>query len=260
MIAKILAYTHLLKLHYQLQFVEVLFGVLLVMPKPTFSLLIDLFVLFVSSHLMLYGGLYTINDIRDIEEDKKNEHKRHRPLPSGRIHRKDAFIFATVLIFLGLAIGYFYFGLGVFFVYLVLIILNILYTYVFKRIPFIELVGNILTHPFRVILGILVAGGTIQYSILLAYLLTTFGLTCARRQILRISKGSEHRPNMKYYTNKRMNILEIVSFLLIGIIGIFDHMSNTLWYIFLLFVYCVLVFGIHLLPSVKKFFIKMYLR
>ncbi len=260
MIAKILAYTHLLKLHYQLQFVEVLFGVLLVMPKPTFSLIIDLFVLFVSSHLMLYGGLYTINDLRDIEEDKKNEHKRHRPLPSGRVGRQEAIIFAAVLILGGLAIAYFYFGKTIFLVHVTLLLLNLLYTYVLKRIPFIELVGNVLTHPFRVILGILVTGGTVHTPILFAYLLTTFGFTCARRQILRISKGSEHRQNMKYYTDKRMNLLEISAFLLIGVTSIFDQTTSTFWYGFLLIIYFIFVFGIHFLPPVKKFFIKIYLR
>ncbi|MBI4084357.1 MAG: UbiA family prenyltransferase [Candidatus Levybacteria bacterium] len=260
MVAKVSSYMHLLKLYYQLQFIEVIFGVLLVGSTLTAKLLFDLFLLFVSSHLMLYGGLYTINDLRDIEEDRKDEHKRHRPLPSGRIRRRDAVIFATVLISLGLTIGYFYFGLSVFLVYVALIILNILYTYVFKRIPFIELVGNVLTHPFRVILGVLVAGGVIHYPILLAYLLTTFGFTCARRQILRISKGSEHRPNMKYYTNIRMNFLEIVAFILIGIISTFDKTTNQVWYSLLLFIYFLSVFGMHFLSPVKNFFMKIYLR
>ena len=260
MVTKISAYIHLLKPHYQIQFIEVLFGVLLVGPSLTASLFLDLLILFVSSHLMLYGGLYTINDLRDIEEDRKNEHKKHRPLPSGRVQPIEAVAFALILILAALKTAYFFFGAGIFIVYLLLIVFNVLYTYVFKRIPFVELIGNVLTHPLRVVLGVLVAGGTIAYPILFAYLFFTFGFTCARRQILRLSQGSEQRVNMRYYTDRRMIILQAFSFVIIGIISFLDHETKQGWYALMIVLYIFFVFGIHFLPPVRKLFMKLYLR
>ena len=140
-------YIDLLKLQYQVQFLEVIAGVLIVAPVFTSSLLFSLVLLFIASHLLMYGGLYTINDIKDIEEDRKNEHKRHRPLPSGQISSKVAMIYAATLIGSGLLIGYLFFPQSIFWIMVLLVVFNQLYTFVLKHIPFVEFLGNIITHP-----------------------------------------------------------------------------------------------------------------
>ncbi len=47
---------------------------------------------------LVSGSVYLLNDIKDLEEDKKHPRKCYRPLPSGRISVKQA-IFGLLLIF-----------------------------------------------------------------------------------------------------------------------------------------------------------------
>src|SRR3989344_9534289 len=53
---------------------------------------------FIAAGPLLWGGLYTINDITDIEKDKLHSVKKNRPLPSGKISKNFAKVFAAVLI------------------------------------------------------------------------------------------------------------------------------------------------------------------
>jgi len=253
-------YITLLKLRYQLVFIEVIAGVVFVSPVITIQLIASLVLLFLASHVFLYGGLYTINDLRDIEEDRKNEHKRHRPLPSGRVTKQTAFFYALLLIGTGLLLGYVYFPLSIFFIMILLIVLNILYTFVLKHIPFIELFGNVITHPPRLIMGVILAGGTLSYPLLFSFFCFLLGMTINRREIIKASKGSEYRANMKYYTKHRLIMLEVIAFIFMLIPMSFDEPVYIHWYLLLASLYVVFVFGAHFSLHIRTFWKIIYLK
>src|SRR4051812_21347763 len=54
---------------------------------------------------LLSSGMYLINDIVDLEADKIHFSKKMRPLPAGKIAKKEAFLTALVLIALGLVLA-----------------------------------------------------------------------------------------------------------------------------------------------------------
>lgn len=253
-------YIDLLKLQYQVQFLEVIAGVLIVAPVFTSSLLFSLVLLFIASHLLMYGGLYTINDIKDIEEDRKNEHKRHRPLPSGQISSKVAMIYAATLIGSGLLIGYLFFPQSIFWIMVLLVVFNQLYTFVLKHIPFVEFLGNIITHPPRLLMGIILAGGVVSPYFLIAYFWFLLGTTTVRRTLLKQSKGSQHRANMQYYTQKRLLAIEIGCFVLLLLTLMLDPNPFSFWNCVLFVLFLTFVFGVQISSPLRKVFLLVYLR
>lgn len=57
------------------------------------------------SAMLIAGAGYVVNDYYDLEIDKIN--KPHRVLPSGKIKRKTALIYGTILFFVGIILAYF---------------------------------------------------------------------------------------------------------------------------------------------------------
>ncbi len=53
---------------------------------------------------LISSGMYIVNDILDLEEDKKHPDKKDRPLPSGRLSLKSAYALSFLLLFAGITI------------------------------------------------------------------------------------------------------------------------------------------------------------
>jgi 4-hydroxybenzoate polyprenyltransferase len=81
--------------------------------------------------------VYVVNDIVDIEADKKHPAKRNRPLASGAISIKNAFIIAVILcvivfiLLLNYNFEFISFVIG-------FIVLNIIYTFWFKHVVILD--------------------------------------------------------------------------------------------------------------------------
>src|SRR3989344_493898 len=100
--------TGLLKLMRPLEWIKTFGNMVFVALLATSFMPFDwaLFLLaFIAAGPLLWGGLYTINDITDIEKDRLHSVKKNRPLPSGKISKNFAKVFASVLIIASFAIG-----------------------------------------------------------------------------------------------------------------------------------------------------------
>lgn len=257
---KISAFIDLLKFHYQVQFAEVLLGAFLISGTNIFALFPKLIAVFITSHILLYGGLYTINDIKDINEDKADAHKKARPLPSGRISINEAWVFAVLLISSGIGLSYYIFGARIFIVHLAFLVLNLLYTYLFKRIPFVEILGNTFTHPLRFYLGVTLANGTVDKFFLIAYALFVFGFAFGRRLVLYFDGGSKKRVNLNYYTPKRIFIFQLFCFILILCAASIDRNTAAWLYRLLIVVYILATFSLYPQTPIRQLFRYFYLR
>src|SRR5690606_33472694 len=74
------------------------------------------------------SAIYILNDYRDIEADKKHPEKRSRPLASGAVSVKVAFIVFALLVGTSLALA-FYLNKVFFAIVLTYFILNIFYSF-----------------------------------------------------------------------------------------------------------------------------------
>src|SRR3989344_4156100 len=105
---KIKAFLGSMKWRFYFTTIQIFIGYLLAI-WPNFSLndlykIVSLFIIFGP---LLHGGIYTLNDIFDLEEDRKHPVKRKRPLASGQIKISQAYIFSASLILAAFIFSYF---------------------------------------------------------------------------------------------------------------------------------------------------------
>ena len=82
---------------------------------------------------LLASSVYIINDLKDLDEDKKHPKKKYRPIASGKISKNKALIISGILMTLSLLGSFFFLNINVFSVFLIYLIINILYTFYLKN-------------------------------------------------------------------------------------------------------------------------------
>lgn len=245
-------YVRLLRPRYHLLFLTVFLAAVFFGSLPTFGTVIAMAGLYCSFCILLYGGLYTINGIADRHMDAAHPYKRHRPIASGRVSVGKAWTYALLLISLGLLSGALLFGRAVFFIYLVFIASNVLYTYLFKHVPYLELIGNSITHPLRAYLGVTVAQGTIPVHLFLAFWFFALGCATTRRIIEKEGKGENGRPTLKHYTSWDLHMVNVLCGLAILTLWLMDGMHSFAWFAVLLVLHCAIAFlRLHVKPLAK---------
>ena len=132
-----------------LVFLPVLTGHLVT--SENFSILLVLFF----SLSFVASGMYLVNDLLDIQNDRKHPTKKLRAIASGSLSPKTAKVISLLLITIGILSAFstsFYAGILIF-LYIVLVGAYSLYI---KRIPFIEAVFLTLVYLLRIYIGVLV--------------------------------------------------------------------------------------------------------
>lgn len=106
--------------------------------------------------------VYIINDIRDIENDRKHPIKRKRPLPAGTVSKKEAIILAIVMLLIAYLLNTIIFvtcnmtiqNLVMSMILLSLyILLNIAYSFGLKNKPIIDIVILVSGFLIRILYG-----------------------------------------------------------------------------------------------------------
>jgi 4-hydroxybenzoate polyprenyltransferase len=82
---RIRPYLELIKFRYHISYLTVLFAALLFAGSINISLLRSLIALYLSFNVLFYGGIYSLNDLRDLKSDREHPRKKTRPLASGRV-------------------------------------------------------------------------------------------------------------------------------------------------------------------------------
>ncbi len=225
------------------------------------DLIKSLILLYFSFSVFLYGGIYALNDIFDVESDKKHSIKRKRPLPSGEIKARTALLFSLILISLGLFTGLVFFGVSVFYIYLLFLLLNLFYTLIAKRVPYLDLFGNAAPHALRMVLAFFVIGNmNIPYFKLAAYLFLSVGMTTIRRLIEKEAEGDKARFVLKHYTKHRLMLVSLSSLLLIIALSAIDAIHaedkfrHAFFYSAITVIYLAYLLGVTFSKRFKAFF------
>jgi 4-hydroxybenzoate polyprenyltransferase len=150
----------------------------------------------------LSGAVYLLNDLADLERDRRHPIKRLRPLASGALRPRTAGIVAAVLAFgcLGLA-----FVLGrpfaaAAFVYLGL---NLLYSFRLKEVVIVDVLCVSLGFVVRAVAGAVALGVAISDWLLICTLLLALFLTLSKRRHELTSlnhEASAHRKILAEYS------------------------------------------------------------
>jgi 4-hydroxybenzoate polyprenyltransferase len=151
---------------------------------------------------LLSSAVYILNDIIDLERDKKHPVKMKRALPSGRVSTTSAWIlFAMLSLFsfvLAFALGR-SFGLTA----LVYFLLNVAYTFQLKNIVILDVFSIAAGFVIRIFAGAFVIDvEPSEWLLICSFLLSLFLALCKRRRelvVLEYESGS-HRSVLDRYT------------------------------------------------------------
>ena len=155
---------------------------------------------------VLSGVIYIVNDIADIEKDRLHPTKKNRPLPSGALPVPVAFVAAMAGVTVGLFLSW-RLGSGFLAVACIFCALNLLYSFVLKRVVLLDVVSISLSFVLRAIAGVealrdVDPGIAISPWLLICTLfLSLFLAFCKRRyELIFLENATDHRASLQDYS------------------------------------------------------------
>ncbi|HOE14770.1 MAG TPA: decaprenyl-phosphate phosphoribosyltransferase [Candidatus Saccharicenans sp.] len=154
------------------------------------------------SFCLVSGALYTLNDLFDIEEDRRHPIKSNRPLASGRLKKQTAIITLIISGLAGLALA---FTLNLPFLLIILgyIILQLLYSPWLKHVVIIDIFVVAAGFLLRVIAGAVAIRVAISSWLLICTTLLALFLSMTKRRheyFLLPGEAAAHRPVLNEYS------------------------------------------------------------
>lgn len=160
---------------------------------------------------LIASFVYIVNDIRDIENDRKHPVKKNRPLASGKISKKQGIIFAIVLIGIAYMINAIpvllkmlsinNFVVSVLFMTLYIII-NIAYSFGLKKQPIIDVVILVLGFLIRILYGSTITNIEVSNLLYLTVIAGSFYMGFGKRRNEIIKQGDTSREVLKRYNKE----------------------------------------------------------
>ena len=143
--------------------------------------------------------VYIINDLGDIEKDKKHPKKCKRPLASGEISKKEAYVLLVVLAII-VVIGNILINANIYSIIILLIylVLNILYSKILKTIPLLDVICLVIGFVLRVVYGASIINVEVSNWLYLTIISFSFYLALGKRRNELVS-GTNTRDVLKFY-------------------------------------------------------------
>jgi 4-hydroxybenzoate polyprenyltransferase len=164
------------------------------------------------SFSLVASAVYIINDLVDLERDRRHPTKRHRPLAAGLLSMRTGVLMATGLLAGGLAWAFVWTGPLPFLVLVVYLLLNGLYSFKLKQIAVLDVVFLTLMYVIRLIVGglvcdVAVSDWLLSFS-LFFFLSIAFGKRCQELMVA-FSDGSASIARVRGYRREDLPLLQI---------------------------------------------------
>ena len=150
----------------------------------------------------LSGAVYLVNDVRDVEQDRRHPRKKLRPIASGVLRPWTALVISGLLgggcLLASLVLGR-AFALAA----LTYLILNLLYSLKLKEVVIVDAIAVSLGFVVRAVAGAVAIGVVFSDWLLICTILLALFLTfCKRRHELTSLEGqaSDHRKSLQEYS------------------------------------------------------------
>ncbi|WP_300349083.1 decaprenyl-phosphate phosphoribosyltransferase [Clostridium sp.] len=146
--------------------------------------------------------VYIMNDIVDVEKDKKHPKKCKRPIASGNVSIKEAILIGLVLCITSLYIS-FSLKVSIFVIIILYLINNVAYSFKIKNFVIIDVFSIAIGFILRVLAGSFATGVIASNWIILCTLFLSLflGFSKRRNEIISLGKeASSHRKNLSKYT------------------------------------------------------------
>lgn len=186
----------------------------------------------------LSSSVYAVNDVLDVDEDRKHPRKRSRPIASGEVSPRSGVLFALVLAGGGLALC-FGINVAVGLAGLAYLGLQAVYTTLLKHVAILDVMSISAGFVFRAMAGVAAVASPISpWLIVCTGLLTLFlGFSKRRHELASLGDGATgHRRNLSDYSvpllDEMMNIMLSATIIAYSIYTFFgaenDYMMATI--------------------------------
>ena len=172
---------------------------------------------------ILTSSVYILNDIFDIEIDKKHKKKKYRPLASGLLTIKLAIIISIIFSIISLTYFFFFTQEIIFLLVTSYLVINFLYSFYFKKLRYLDLIIILLGFLIRIYVG------SISTEIIISTFLVTqviffvlFIIICKRREYF----FSFEKNVFSKYSITELNFLSKF-FLIINLINYIIYLFNN---------------------------------
>lgn len=189
--------------------------------------------------------VYTINDIKDVEKDRLHPKKKKRPIASGSVTIKEAWILVGGLFFCLVGVNLvFKFSINSVLLLCLYLVINLFYSFGFKNIPLLDLVILVLGFLIRIIFGASIILVPVSNWLYLTIMSGAFYLALGKRRNEFIKSNSLTRNVLKYYSRE---FLDKNMYLCLGLAITFYSLwtvdssslnDNLVWTVPLLIVIC----------------------
>lgn len=162
---------------------------------------------------LLASGIYAINDVRDVEEDRLHPRKRYRPVAAGELDPGVAMALGVAWIFAGLALCYAVrpllavVGLGY-------VTLTLSYSVIWRYVPLLDIVAIAGGFVLRAVAGGVAAHVTLsRWFVLVVSCAAVFVAAGKRQSELRRTerRGVRGRRVLNLYTEARLRLIVVGS-------------------------------------------------
>jgi len=149
------------------------------------------------------GAVYIINDLSDLEADRRHSVKKHRPLAAGRISTRLAKITVAVLLLFSLVWGA-NIGIDFFLILVIYLGIQILYNYRLKEVVILDIFCVSSGFFLRVIAGAIAIQVAISHWLIICSVLIALFLASAKRRhelvFLGEGEAANHRRVLSKYS------------------------------------------------------------
>ena len=175
----------------------------------------------------LSSSIYIINDLSDLKIDKIHKLKKFRPIANGEITKKIAILIALNLAIFSSFYFYFFTNYNIFILILSYFIMNIFYSYIFKKIKYLDVLTIAYGFLVRIYIGALITSLSISlFFAVQVFLFSLFILICKRREYFFSFKQTV----FTNYTLKELNNISKVLFVA-NILNYFNYLFNGVKFI-----------------------------
>ena len=242
-------YLKLMRIHHYLK--NVLIFLPLVFSQNLFNInLLSKTIFGFFSFSVLSSIVYVINDIHDVEKDRRHSTKCKRPIASGAVSIKEAYILAIVIAVVGIFLNYLACGFNVRAWIFVIMYLgfNIAYSMGLKNLPIIDITILVSGFLLRVLYGSAITSIEVSNWLYLTVIAMSFYLGLGKRRNELKTEGSKSRKVLKYYNH---DFLDKNMYMCLGLTIVFYSLwcvdpttiarypkSNLVWTVPLVMIIC----------------------
>ena len=144
---------------------------------------------------MVSSVVYIINDIRDVEKDRRHPTKCKRPIAAGTVSVRNAWGLAVVLLIIAIVCNGLIFHVASTLLLVLYLILNLAYSFGLKNVPIVDVTILVAGFLIRILYGAFVTEITISNWLYLTVLALSFYFALGKRrnELTQIGDGETRR-------------------------------------------------------------------